>query len=453
MENYNFEIGKWYYFVINGSNNIARCDDLTNLSFKTNCQVIINSKIVTTAIVRSWDKSRISKAREITPEEAIEWLDDNQMLEFVKQYYPVGTTFKSLYNGNKYIITNDGKFESVDIGVAFILDSSTNYLIYNNLNKKFAEIITNFTLPEKWYVCPKTKENLELIKKYFNNFSGNVITYQDNSYSSDNNYFTHADTAIDLGYKEITMDQFKEYVLKTMPENCTQLKQLPEYWCIDSDYKEVYDYFNLKCNTSCYGTWANSNGYLHSHNLINKSIMFDNISVISFFDTTKRKDFTEISLDEFKKFVLNKEVKSNIPEKWAVKRDINNYDVLNDWCDSNKNVSGTNARQGWVHSINYGYDGWDKDGHYFCSNNKHPEHTEISFEDFKKFVLNEKEYPLLPDDCYKSTDIIIPKIIKKVIKQSFNLKDMELVEITIPINQKPKKIVSPVNLEKFNLNI
>ena len=63
-----------------------------------------------------------------------------------------------------------------------------------------------FVLPEKWFVCPETKENLELIKKHFGKFGEYRITYKDNSYTCDGNYKPNKRDANKQGYTEITFD-------------------------------------------------------------------------------------------------------------------------------------------------------------------------------------------------------------------------------------------------------
>ena len=82
-----------------------------------------------------------------------------------------------------------------------------------------------------------------------------------------------------------------------------------------------------------------------------------------------------------------------LPEKWAVARNKENYRVLNDWCNSHEGVSGTTEPIGYIHSHNYGnrWEGFDG-GHYYANfKQKHPDHTEITFEQFKKYVLKQEE--------------------------------------------------------------
>lgn len=102
-----------------------------------------------------------------------------------------------------------------------------------------------------------------------------------------------------------------------------------------------------------------------------------------------------------------------LPKQWCVKRNTDNYQVLNKWCNSQEGVSGTNAIDGWIHSINYGSNGWGGFGHYLTSINKHSKHVEISFEEFKEYVLGE-DFPLVKNKKLNYNYLIpIIKIINK----------------------------------------
>lgn len=75
-------------------------------------------------------------------------------------------------------------------------------------------------------------------------------------------------------------------------------------------------------------------------------------------------------------------------KKWAVRRTEANYKVLNAWANSQDDIaSGHSSSGGWMHSINYGMSGHSRSGHYFADDTKHPDHTEISFEQFQREYL------------------------------------------------------------------
>lgn len=92
---------------------------------------------------------------------------------------------------------------------------ATKEEIINHFNNKTVQN-DEFVLPEKWYVCPKTNENLKLIKKHFN-FTHHKKTYkinnERNAYSNKGLYNFTDGYFISNGHTEITMDQFKQYVM------------------------------------------------------------------------------------------------------------------------------------------------------------------------------------------------------------------------------------------------
>lgn len=127
------------------------------------------------------------------------------------------------------------------------------------------------------------------------------------------------------------------------------------------------------------------------------------------------------TLEDLTKFVeaIKEELGEwELPEKWAVQRNEDNFRVLNAWCNSHEGVTGTSCSNGYVHSHNYGF-WWEKmdGGHYYANvEGKHPDHTEITFEQFKKYVLKEpimKEEFVLPEKwCVRHHQEVAEYIIK-----------------------------------------
>lgn len=98
-------------------------------------------------------------------------------------------------------------------------DEEPNYYVKNNIATAyidFNQVIfeEEFVLPEKWCVCPKTKKNLEFIKQWAKMYSNNYLSFADNAYTSDMQYYTHVCAAVNAGYKEIKFEEFKQHVLK-----------------------------------------------------------------------------------------------------------------------------------------------------------------------------------------------------------------------------------------------
>jgi hypothetical protein len=101
------------------------------------------------------------------------------------------------------------------------MGSSKIYSAEVENNPEFWEEI--FILPEKWFIVPKTAENLEFIKKYENYYKNFKVSSSLNTYS--NQEFVSNGNIVKLTYdtyipnfpsevKEITIEQFRKYVLK-----------------------------------------------------------------------------------------------------------------------------------------------------------------------------------------------------------------------------------------------
>ena len=183
------------------------------------------------------------------------------------------------------------------------------------------------------------------------------------------------------------------------------MKTLPKYWVVEKTKEnvEVFKKTVIPYLLDVYGEMWREDSYRFYGYDGNESFKGTNgWNSISKFENNP----TLLTLDEFIK--LTKE-ESNVieaaksqgmikeefvlPEKWAVARNIENYRVLNDWCNSHKGVSGTDSENGYIHSHNYGYSWKGSDGGYYYANlkQKHPDHTEITFEQFKKYVLKQEE--------------------------------------------------------------
>lgn len=77
--------------------------------------------------------------------------------------------------------------------------------------------------------------------------------------------------------------------------------------------------------------------------------------------------------------------------KWAVKRTVDNHLVLNYWANNQKGAYGHSKKDGWMHSINYGHNSHSGNGHFYADDTKHPDHTEITTEQFKRDIMREIE--------------------------------------------------------------
>lgn len=100
------------------------------------------------------------------------------------------------------------------------------------------------------------------------------------------------------------------------------------------------------------------------------------------------------------------------PKKWCVVRNESNYDILNKWANNQEYSNGHSSQNGFIHSNNFGQNGWSGDGHYYADDRQHEDYTLISFEDFKKYILDEFTEP--EESTPENYDYLIP-LLKNII--------------------------------------
>lgn len=97
-----------------------------------------------------------------------------------------------------------------------------------------------FVLPEKWYI-QRNSENFEILNKWENNKRGTIVAFNNNNncsmFSDKDYYYTKPENI--LGYTEITLEQFKKYVLKEeiVEEKVVKekvIKPLPQFKVIET---------------------------------------------------------------------------------------------------------------------------------------------------------------------------------------------------------------------------
>lgn len=175
--------------------------------------------------------------------------------------------------------------------------------------KEEVEVVPTFpALPEKWciFITEKSKPVVQQ--------SNNVIFDKGYDYTLGcwyspkyNDYKGHLSHP---GYEEITVEMFKHYFLeegKTEGSTGDSGFQLPDKWCVKRDlnnYKEINTYFNsLKGNS-----YSDDRGWMH----------FPAVDVGStgehllrdYRDVTYNSDYTPITFEQFKKYVLNKKTEN-----------------------------------------------------------------------------------------------------------------------------------------------
>lgn len=137
---------------------------------------------------------------------------------------------ESYYKQEGYEVISYSQFERDYLGIR---GSSENSTSSNTLSE----------LPEKWFVCPKTEENLKLIKRYFRGFNSYIITHEENSYDYTGRYSTDKKSPIQKGYTEITFDQFKKWVLK---EGTQKVEEAPNPQTTETWQPKVGEWVMIK---------------------------------------------------------------------------------------------------------------------------------------------------------------------------------------------------------------
>lgn len=195
-----------------------------------------------------WNTS-ISEIRKAKLEEIpVKDLSNEEILEIAKQYYPIGTKFKSAIGGYEdkvYIVNDDlsnpnknqwffGSTGNKSL-IICVKDNQGNevkgYGRYILCQGKWAEIIStsqevkdDFILPKKWFII-RNKENYRIVNKWENDthhggdkyaacMNDAAYMFSDRPYTGNKNFIK--------GYTEITTEQFKKYVLGEKVENKTE---------------------------------------------------------------------------------------------------------------------------------------------------------------------------------------------------------------------------------------
>jgi len=141
-------------------------------------------------------------------------LTDEEILDVCKQYYPVGTRFKSALNDSAPYIGLTGKTPYLEVvdNVKVVFNGLGIGFLYHQRNG-FAEIISSpkeetFVLPERWGI-KVTKESKPFIRKYRES-----INYKPYDIPDEYQYQNKNCGGDIVSGTELTLEQFKKYVLK-----------------------------------------------------------------------------------------------------------------------------------------------------------------------------------------------------------------------------------------------
>ena len=160
--------------------------------------------------------------------------------------------------------------------------------------------------------------------------------------------------------------------------------------------------------------------------------------------------------------IENKKETFVLPENWGIKITDKNHEIL-----TNFYQRGYSFEQFIGKYINI----YNKNK-FNCYGKLQPQHIELSFDQFKKYVLKSEEtevvwkekrrigtfqeinsyYPLTPKECI-SNEIIIPKAVKRKENVVINVGIPNFANVNIPINPKPRKLAKSIKVKEFQLSI
>lgn len=184
----------------------------------------------------------------------------------------------------------------------------------------------SFTLPEKWRIKVQEMKNTpeEIV-----NWRLKIVMcgpWTTPGYLYNDGYHR---TKIDQEYIEITLEQFKQYVLKE-PIMTKSSKPFPTHWCIELNKETipiVGVYYNKKhlsdptCDT--YTGYGAIGCYVKSHNGQNEYIK-NGYTSCSFYGEPS-DSYPEITLEQFKEFVMNEPVKIETISESKVEENVPEY--------------------------------------------------------------------------------------------------------------------------------
>jgi hypothetical protein len=162
------------------------------------------------------------------------------------------------------------------------------------------------------------------------------------------------------------------------------MNKLPEEYiveCKNAEETNIAAYYFKKVKRLSGDDWPYFKFVYNCKRYTSDSILWDSIF----------SDVGDLTIIPFKEWneIINP-IEFVLPKLWCVKRTGGNMEVLNKWCNEQPGVLGTSSNSGWIHSINYGSLGHSMNGHYYADDYQHIAHTEITYEQFVKHVLNKE---------------------------------------------------------------
>jgi len=334
---------------------------------------------------KHWLESCITADKFITFEEA--------MKTFITEYYEyIGTIDNSFTKNKIYKCLNPNNLEKI---ANFIDDNGVkngwcgiNYQKFKPSTKEayddqFVVKEPEFILPKKWIV-KITDDNLGILNNYRfkinpNRFFGDLPTKYGYNYMAEDG---SGDSGSDC-FDKITLQQFKKYVLKeeTVKE-VKVIESLPQFKIIESiitkvENNEGNQFFINDSVTPIDGNNKGSKCIIESFKR-NKT----NTSILAITNLHKGNGININNVEHYIEPKVEVEPEFILPEKWGIKFN-NQWSILSKFKPFHDTYSGNANKTSFYkyNTINH-----KTDCEYSLGN-----YTEITFEQFKKYVLKEEQ--------------------------------------------------------------
>jgi len=266
---------------------------------------------------------------------------------------------------------------------------------------QFAIKEPEFVLPENWHIVI-TEENRDIIRGWWNskNYPLRVFSIgfyyrhiNDDERTYNINLYSNSNKPTSITTIEITFEQFKKYVLKeeTVIEEVKIIEPLPQFKVIET-IETITKVENNEGNQFFIGdivkSPSNQKGEIISFKY---SADKSNIIAITTFQINNG-----ISINKIEHYIEPKvevEPEFILPEKWCIKQ---NSQIINNWLNKNKQTDNHYTSIEGYHLIHFpAING----AHLYTK--IHNGYIEITFDQFKKYVLKETEKPIVIAESIK----------------------------------------------------
>lgn len=341
---------------------------------------------------------------------------EDAMKTFTPEYYKyIGGNDDSFTKNKIYKYLNPNNLEA---NYNFIDNKNTPNGWGGSNNKKFkpstkeaydAQFIVKepkFILPEKWCI----KQNSQIINGWLNINKQTYSTYT----SINHNLFihfptikhAHSYTSIQEGYTEITFEQFKKYVLKEEIVEEKVIEPLPQFKVIET-IETITKVENNEGNQFFIGDKVKLGLLLVVHNITGFKYNEDKTKILAITNWTS----IGIDINEIEHYIEPKiEVKEEfiLPKKWCIK---SNNDIEVKKVLEFKPIRDCNDSESIIFYRHFP----TFSNSCTCNSNIKNGYTEITFDQFKKYVLKEDKQPIIIAESTKDILVLKAKDINSIV--------------------------------------